>query len=85
MKKITKESDLKGKLIELYAWYGVIAILAAYMLTTLGILPSSNKMVLLLNITGSGGILIDALKSKNYQPVVLNAIWLIIAVIAIVR
>lgn len=85
MKKQIPKTDYKDKIIELYSWYGVGAILAAYIITTLGILPSNSLVVLLLNSTGSGGILIDALKSKNYQPVVLNAIWLLIAVIAMVK
>jgi hypothetical protein len=36
-------------------------------------------------LTGAIGIVIDALDDKNYQPVVLNAIWAIIAVVVLIR
>jgi hypothetical protein len=78
-------NKVTNQLIEIFAWYGVVAILAAYMLTTLQVLPATHFVVLLLNITGSLGILLDALKDKNWQPVVLNAIWMIIAVVAMLR
>lgn len=85
MKKQTAQTKTGINLIEIFSWYGVIAIIAAYILVTLSILPAKNLIVIGLNITGSAGVLIDAWKSKNYQPVVINAIWIVVALIALVQ
>ncbi len=68
---------------ELVGWYGVFAILLAYGCNMLGWLSAHDFAYLALNITGSLGILIDAFQHKNWQPVVLNAIWMIIGFIGL--
>lgn len=70
---------------ELAGWYGVIAILAAYAGNMFGWLTAHHPLYLFLNITGSLGIIIDAWKQKNWQPVVLNAVWILIAIIGIIN
>jgi hypothetical protein len=70
---------------EIAGWYGVIAILIAYTGNMLGWIDVDSNFYLILNITGSLGILVDAMKQKNWQPVVLNAVWMIIAIIGLVR
>lgn len=70
---------------ETLGWYGVIAILTAYAATNLGWLDTTSLLYQVLNITGAAGILIDAYRQKNYQPVVLNAIWMLIAFYAIIQ
>lgn len=70
---------------ELAGWYGVIAILVAYAGNMLGWMNVHDTFYLILNITGSTGILIDAAQQKNWQPVVLNAVWMIIAIIGLVK
>ena len=70
---------------EVFGWYGVIAILTAYAGANLGWMEIHSLPYQLLNITGGLGILIDAYQQKNYQPVVLNLIWIIIAIVAIMR
>lgn len=84
-KKSAPIIDKSVGVIEIFSWYGVFAIISAYILVTLSILPSSSLIVIGLNITGSAGVLIDAWRSRNYQPVVINAIWIIVAVIALVQ
>jgi hypothetical protein len=68
---------------ELAGWYGVVAILIAYGLNMLGWMSAHDFAYLALNITGSLGVLIDAFQQKNWQPVVLNAIWMIIGFIGL--
>lgn len=68
---------------ELIGWYGVLAILLAYGCNMLGWLSARDLAYLALNITGSLGILIDAFQQKNWQPVVLNAIWMIMGFIGL--
>jgi|WetSurMetagenome_2_1015567.scaffolds.fasta_scaffold1349113_1 hypothetical protein len=70
---------------EIAGWYGVIAILVAYAGNMLGWIGVDSMLYLFLNITGSLGILVDAAKQKNWQPVVLNAVWMVIAIIGLIR
>lgn len=76
---------MSKKWIEVIGWYGVVAILVAYLLISLDIIDSSNIFYSLLNLTGALGIMIDAWKQKNYQPAVLNFIWAFIAVFTLVK
>ena len=76
---------MKNKITETIGWYGVMAILAAYILINFSILKPTSIWYLMLNATGAIGIMIDAFQDKNYQPVVLNIIWLAIALIAITK
>ncbi len=75
---------MKKFLVELFGWYGVVAILLAYALVSFSYIQTSSLLYQLLNITGALGIVVDAWYAKNYQPVVLNLIWATIALVAIV-
>ena len=76
---------MSRKLIETIGWYGVVAILLAYLLNSLNILNSSNIFYSLLNLTGALGIAIDAWRQKNFQPVILNLIWAFVAMATLVK
>lgn len=82
MKKLNKKTIA---IIEAGSWYGVVAILAAYILVSFSILPPYNWIPVTLNITGSITMLIDAAKDGNQQPVVINIVWIIIAVLTVLR
>lgn len=73
------------KFVEVIEWYGVLAILVAYALNNFSVLSVSSVWYLVLNSTGSLGILYGAYRKKDYQPVVLNLAWLLIALIGIIR
>src|SRR5260221_13061492 len=73
------------KIIEIIGWYGTIAIVSAYALSSFGMLRSSDFLYQLLNFTGAIGIVIDAFSKKDYQPGVLNVIWAVIALVAVVK
>ncbi len=62
-----------------------MAVVGAYALLSLGFVNSDSLFFQLLNLTGAIGIAIDAYYDKDTQPVVLNVIWAIIAIIAIVK
>lgn len=70
---------------EFDGWYGVSAILIAYSLISLNLIDSSNIIYILLNLTGAIGILYHSYKKKDYQPVILNIIWALIALITLAR
>ncbi|HVY67762.1 MAG TPA: hypothetical protein VHA30_02625 [Patescibacteria group bacterium] len=60
-------------------WYGLMAILAAYALASFGVLGARSLAYQLLNLTGSLGLIIETYAKKDYQPLVLNVLWVIIA------
>lgn len=76
---------MKEKITEILGWYGVIAVVGAYALLSLNILNNNSLLFQGLNLTGAIGIIVDAIQDKNTQPAVLNIIWAIIALIAIVK
>ena len=76
---------MKNKIIEIIGWYGTIAIIVAYSLTSFDLLSSNNLWYQILNGTGAIGILIISFRKKAYQPGVLNIIWAIIAFVAILK
>ena len=70
---------------ELIGWLGVIAILAAYVSLNFGFVSPKSLVYLLLNSVGSLCIIVDALRQKDYQPVVLNIVWAAVAVMSIIK
>ncbi len=74
---------MSERLTEILGWLGVTAIVAAYAMASLQVIEVTNIWYPILNILGAAGIVIDAWSDKNYQPVVLNVIWIAVAVIAI--
>jgi hypothetical protein len=76
---------MKNKITEVLGWYGVVAIVGAYALLSFGIINSESIWYQGLNLTGAIGIVLDALDDKNIQPAVLNIIWAVIALIAIIK
>lgn len=72
-------------IIEIIGWCGTIAIVLAYVLSSFSVFSSNNIFYQILNGTGALGIVLVSFRKKTYQPAVLNTIWLIIAVAAIVN
>lgn len=70
---------------EIAGWYGILAILAAYLLVSFGIVAANSLLFQLLNLTGALGIIIISLHKRVMQSVVLNVVWIGVAVAAIVR
>ncbi len=70
---------------ELLGWYGAIVIVLAYALLSFDIINANDFIYQTLNATGALGIAYISYIKKVYQSVVLNIIWLVIALIAIIR
>ncbi len=79
-----KKSSITSIFVEMVGWYGALAIIVAYALLQFGLFRVDNLLYQLLNLTGSIGIIVDTIRKKDYQPMVLNFIWLIVAAVAIV-
>lgn len=80
----------KDKFIEIFAWYGMVAVLIAYFISTIFISNKYQQLSLyifstILNLTGSVGLLIKSIKTSNNPGNVLNIVWIIIAIIAIIQ
>jgi hypothetical protein len=75
---------MKHKAVNYFGWYGVLAILLAYLLVSSSIIVAKSLTYQLLNLTGALGIIIEALSKKDAQPALLNSIWAVIALVSIV-
>jgi hypothetical protein len=69
----------KKVFFNLLGWYGILAILAAYVLLNLSFFDAKNIFYQLLNFTGALAIVFSSLRKKDYPPVVLNLIWALVA------
>ena len=75
----------KNMLAEIAGWYGMLAILAAYLLVSFDVVASSSLAFQLLNLSGAIGIIVISLHKRVVQSVVLNIVWVVIALAAIAR
>lgn len=71
-------------LIKISGWLGVIIYLVAYLLLVVKKLKSDRPLYHLLNILGAIGLLLNAWLLNDYPNLVINIIWALIAVYAIV-
>ena len=79
------KKKMHRQLIEVFGWYGTVAIVGAYALLSFAFIKQDNLIYQGLNLTGALGILTDTYFKKDYQPAVLNIIWSVIALIAIIQ
>ena len=82
MKKQHKHNALFA---EIAGWYGAVAILAAYALTSFDVISSNSLAFQLLNLTGALGVIAIAIHKKVNQSILLNAVWAVVAIVAIVN
>lgn len=73
------------RLTSIIGWYGVIAIVGAYVLVSLSLVAAKSLTYQMLNLTGAIGIVIEAATKKDRQPIVLNVVWAVVAFVALVR
>ncbi|HLG25902.1 MAG TPA: hypothetical protein VI588_03915 [Candidatus Gracilibacteria bacterium] len=70
---------------EIIGWYGAVAIVGAYALLSFGVFAADSLIYQLLNATGAVGVTYISYKKRAYQPAALNAIWTVIAAVAILQ
>lgn len=71
------------KMNQMIGWIGVGIILVAYIGVTFGILDPSDVGYGVLNGCGAIGIIVSSLVKRDFQPVVLNIVWLVVAMIGL--
>jgi len=76
---------MKKLYIELVGWYGTVSIVGAYALLSFDVFSSGNILYQLLNLTGAISIVLVSFTKKAYQPAVLNVVWSLIAILAILQ
>jgi hypothetical protein len=74
----------RKNIAEIAGWCGAAAILSAYVLVSFRIISASGYAYQLLNLSGAIGMLLIAFVKKVEQSVVINIIWAIIAIAAII-
>ncbi len=85
MKKNKKQNSRVKLFFNLVGWYGAIATLSAYMLISFAILKPLDLKYQLLNLSGSIGLGLICYYKRTYQPLFVNIVWGVIAILAIVN
>ena len=75
----------KQFLIETIGWYGTAAILSAYALVSFSVISGDGLPFQILNLTGALAIIVLAVYKKVRQSVVLNVVWSVVAIVAIIN
>ncbi|MBK8095943.1 MAG: hypothetical protein IPK26_02490 [Planctomycetes bacterium] len=70
---------------EIAGWYGTLAILGAYALSSFGVLGTDDVAYQVLNLTGALGVAWVCWRKRTWQAFWLEAIWSTIAVVALIR
>lgn len=71
--------------LEITDWLGVFLIVGAYFGLVSGWLNATNLLYLWANILGSAAIALASWKKKDIQPVVLNLVWIAVALFGLSR
>jgi len=74
---------MTDRTIKIIGWVGVVLILGAYVLVSFGFLSPKNLLYPILNFFGSIAIIIETGSKKDLQSMVINIVWMIVAVLSI--
>jgi len=80
-----KRNSSRQILIEAGGWYGAAAVLLAYALVSFNIISPHGWIYQLLNFTGAVGVLIISYMKRAKQPALLNFVWAVIALVALIQ
>ena len=70
---------------QLSGWIGVALILASYTLLNLQVVKPVTLTYQSINALGAIGIALEAGAKKDYQPFILNLIWLFISLLSMLQ
>lgn len=80
-----KNPSCRTILIEALGWYGAASVLFAYTLVSFNIISPHGWLYQLLNFTGASGVLVISYMKQAKQPALLNFVWAVIALIALIQ
>lgn len=69
---------------ETAGWIGAIALLSGYLSISNHLLTSNDPLYHLLNLIGASGLIVIALTKKLYQSILINTVWMIVAITALI-
>ncbi len=76
---------MKNFVTESIGWVGAVMLLAGFALTSYGVLAGTSIEYQLINLVGSILLAIYTYLKKAYPNAVLNIIWVLISVVAIIN
>lgn len=76
---------MKRLSVEIAGWVGVLLTLAAFMSNVAQVLQVTDPAYLLMNAVGAVGLIVSSLRKKDFQPVAVNVVWLIVAIGGLVQ
>ena len=80
-----KRIQIKNSIfLEIFGWYGSLAIILAYILISFNFLSSHSASYHILNATGALGIVFSSLSKKDYQSAFLNSVFVVVGLIALI-
>lgn len=69
---------------EVAGWVGAVSLLAGYLLISNHVITSTDIVYHLLNLMGACGLIVIALTKKLYQSILVNTVWMVVAVAALI-
>lgn len=79
------EKKLIDQVIEIAGWIGVALILGGYYLLATDIINSRSWEYHVMVLVGSAFVGIVSWRKRNYQPVALNVVFVLLALVALIR
>ena len=73
------------RIVEYCGWYGTVAIVLAYALSSFEVLTTKSAVYQALNLTGALGVAWICFHRRTWQAFWLEAVWAAIAAIALAR
>ena len=70
---------------EIVGWYGTLAILGAYALSSYEVLPAASPWLAVMNLTGGVGVAVVCWRTRTWQAFWLETVWAVLAIGALVR
>lgn len=71
--------------VETIGWIASILIVGAFALNSFGKIPATSKLYQLANLVGGIFFIVNTVYHKAYPSAVVNVVWVIIAVSALVK
>jgi hypothetical protein len=71
--------------VETIGWIGAVEVIIAYALNSSGSLASDSVVFQVLNLTGAIFLIVNTWFNKAYPSMVINIIWTVIAIAALIR
>jgi len=82
---MAKKQKTKVMLHDVVGWYGAIAIVSGYFLTSFDVIANDQLLYQLINLTGASGLFYLGYKKRVNESMFINAFWFIIASLALIK